>query len=46
MSAAGAARLGGAVAVALGLAAAGWLVGAGFAESRLGVRTVTVKGLA
>jgi uncharacterized protein len=41
-----AARLGGAVAVALGLASAGWLVGAGFVESRLGAHSVTVKGLA
>jgi hypothetical protein len=39
-------RLLGAVAIAVGLAVAGWLVGAGFVESRLGVRSVTVKGLA
>lgn len=32
--------------VALGLAAAGWLAGRGLVESRLGHRTVTVKGLA
>lgn len=32
--------------VALGLCAAGWLIGAGFVESRLGARSVTVKGLA
>ena len=41
-----AARLLGAVAIALGLAAGGWLVGSGFVELRLGARSVTVKGLA
>ena len=46
MAAGGALRLLGALAIALGLAAGGWFVGAGFVESRLGARTVTVKGLA
>jgi hypothetical protein len=40
------ARLLGAVAIAGGLALGGWFVGAGFVESRLGTRSVTVKGLA
>ena len=39
-------RLLGAIVIALGLATGGWFVGAGFVESRLGVRSVTVKGLA
>ena len=39
-------KLGAALVLALGLAAGGWLVGQGFAQSRLGVRSVTVKGLA
>ena len=39
-------RLAGAALIALGLAAGGWFVGAGFVESRLGPRVVTVKGLA
>jgi hypothetical protein len=39
-------RLLGAVAIAGGLALGGWFVGAGLVESRLGARTVTVKGLA
>ena len=32
--------------VAVGIAVAGWFVGAGFLQSRQGVRSVTVKGLA
>jgi hypothetical protein len=36
----------GAIAIAVGLAVAGWLVGDGFAEGRGGVRSVTVKGVA
>ena len=35
-----------ALAVAVGIATAGWLVGSGFVQSRLGVRSVSVKGLA
>ena len=42
----GIARLLGALAIAGGVAAGGWFVGAGFVESRLGARSVTVKGLA
>ena len=38
--------IGAALTLALGVAAAGWLIGHGFAQSRLGVRSVTVKGLA
>ena len=40
------ARLVAALLEALGLALGGWFVGTGFVESRLGVRSVTVKGLA
>jgi uncharacterized protein len=40
------ARLGAALLIGAGLALGGWLVGTGFIESRLGVRSVTVKGLA
>jgi hypothetical protein len=40
------ARLVAALLVALGFALGGWFVGTGFVESRLGVRSVTVKGLA
>jgi uncharacterized protein len=39
-------RLAAALLVGLGVAIAGWFVGSGFVESRLGVRSVTVKGLA
>src|SRR5215203_3934647 len=39
-------RLAAALLVGLGLAIAGWFVGSGFVESRLGVRSVAVKGLA
>lgn len=39
-------RLGAALLIAAGLAAGGWFVGSGFVDSRLGVRSVTVKGLA
>jgi uncharacterized protein len=39
-------RLLGAIVIALGLATGGRFVGSGFVESRLGVRSVTVKGLA
>ena len=39
-------RLGAALLVATGLGVGGWFVGSGFVESRLGVRSVTVKGLA
>lgn len=40
------ARLVAALLLAAGLALGGWFVGTGFVESRLGVRSVTVKGLA
>ena len=40
------ARLAAALLLACGLALSGWFVGTGFVESRLGVRSVTVKGLA
>ena len=40
------AKLGAALLIGVGLALGGWLVGSGFVESRLGVRSVTVKGLA
>jgi hypothetical protein len=40
------ARLVAAFLLAAGLALGGWFVGTGFVESRLGVRLVTVKGLA
>ena len=36
----------GALLIGIGLALGGWFVGAGFVKSRLGVRSVTVKGLA
>jgi hypothetical protein len=39
-------RLLAALAIASGLALGGWFVGSGFVESRLGARSVTVKGLA
>jgi hypothetical protein len=41
-----AARLIAALLLGVGLALGGWFVGSGFVESRLGVRSVTVKGLA
>lgn len=39
-------RLLAALLIGIGLALGGWFVGAGFVKSRLGVRSVTVKGLA
>lgn len=39
-------RLFAALLIGIGLALGGWFVGAGFVKSRLGVRSVTVKGLA
>ncbi len=42
----GVVRLLAALAIAGGLAVGGWFVGQGFVESRMGARSVTVKGLA
>ncbi|MFL5338080.1 MAG: SIMPL domain-containing protein [Geminicoccaceae bacterium] len=42
----GTARLLAAVLIAVGFAAGGWFIGRGFVESRLGARSVSVKGLA